>query len=141
MKTLTLLLTAILLAVLLLGASVPAMAANKWEESDTTLLVLRFLDWAQTRDIATELNYDNGFPVYDVNTGKQEFRFSEANPILGTHPSIEQVNTYFIILIGADFVICKYGSPKFKQLWKIIGNTAETYCITQNISVGVSFKF
>jgi hypothetical protein len=119
-----------------------------WNVYDTTLLVLRVIDWGQTRDIAD--SYTPGCVVYD---GRIEYNYpdgyehSETNPILGKHPSLNEVDTYFSIVIGIDlFIVClSHKNPEywaeFKKYWQIIGITLETYCVTHNWQLGIGFKF
>jgi len=125
-----------LIMILLFGLSLPVLA--KWNNTDTTLLIFRFIDWGQTFSIANDriITGYNGFTGIYTYT----FKYSEANPLLGPHPTIEQVNTYFIACIGADILIAKYASPKLHKWWNIIELTGETYCITHNWQIGIQLE-
>jgi hypothetical protein len=121
------------------------MGWNKW---DTVLLVLRVVDWGQTREIATatkpiyQAYFDPNLPLkyYLVQIG-EEYLYCETNPILGKHPSIEHVDTYFIMLIGIDILIANYSNPQFKKWWQYIGIICESYYVYNNFRLDIKMKF
>jgi hypothetical protein len=125
--------TLILTVIMILVLSVPVMA-EEWETTDTLLLTTRIIDWGQTRDIVTR-------QIDTVRLDGTYYHYQENNLILGSHPSITQVDLYFIALIGTDFLITKYANPTFKKWWNAIGIAIETYCITGNAQIGVKIKF
>lgn len=120
--------------------------SNAWDRKDTALLALRLIDWGQTREIATSY-YD---PYHVVKNGEEEdiivthprvYKYREINPLLGEHPSLGEVDRYFILCIGTDVLMAKYATPKVKKWWRIIGITLETYCVTHNFQSGIKIKF
>jgi hypothetical protein len=130
----------ILVCLVLLFVASPVYA--EWDNADTGLLILRIIDWGQTREIAANPftgEYEH-YKIGRMETGSP-IGYTEMNPILGTNPTIEEVNTYFIILIGCDYLIAKYANPKYKKYWQVIQISLETYCVTKNIGAGVKFRF
>jgi hypothetical protein len=123
-----------LTTILIILFTVPVMAENKWEETDTVLILLCVADWAQTRDIAT--NRSDPCITFD----QSGFTYNEINPILGRHPTLEQVDMYFLASISANILIIKYANPKIKKWWTIIGIATETYFVSHNVQIGVKFK-
>ena len=114
-----------------------------WNNWDTTLLFLRVADWGQTRDIATKtqkviIGHDS---INNIGIIEEEYVYTETNPILGTHPSLEKVDTYFVCCMGCDYLIAKYVSPKLHKCWDVIGIVLESYCVNHNLQTEVSFKF
>jgi hypothetical protein len=109
-----------------------------WNNWDTGLLVLEIVDWGQTRDIATRFDDKhsniNGVCYYN-------YKFTETNPVLGDHPSLILVDTYFPTCIGINAIIGFYASPEFKKYWVIPAIILEGYCVSHNIQMGVSVKF
>lgn len=119
---------------------------NTWGEQDAFLLFLRIIDWGQTRDIADSLTVEHGYAI--GNDGRKiltytrtYYKYTEANPLLGEHPSLEKVDTYFTLCILLDMLVAQYTNPKFHKWWNIVGITLETYCVSHNIQSGVKFKF
>lgn len=96
---------AALLAMLLICQ--PAMAGD-WETKDTALLGgalgLIAVDWAQTRDLVRSERYVTP-ACADPETRRfaepcaREPAYREFNPLLPTHPSTRQVDTYFVAAI------------------------------------------
>ncbi|HBE81080.1 MAG TPA: hypothetical protein DDW65_25320 [Firmicutes bacterium] len=96
----------------------------EWNYADTGLLVLRIVDWGQTRTVA--LNPDN---------------YRELNPILGQHPDLGEVNAYFSVLILTDILIAEYANPKVHKFWQIIQITPELWCVGNNINLKLRCTF
>lgn len=93
------------------GITANAQSFSDWSTLDKTLLVAstaaNVVDWGQTRTIA--MNPD---------------RWSETNPFLGKHPSVGEVNTYFISRLILVPVLAHY-LPEYRtailSLWLAIG--------------------
>lgn len=86
-------------------------------------LAVRAADWAQTREIA-----------------RNPDRFWEANPLLGRHPTLGQVNRHFIVSTGLGLAVAHYLPEHRKsmfQLWFAI----EGAVVLHNLRVGVSIRF
>lgn len=119
-----------------------------WNDWDNTLLALEIIDWGQTRYTASKHAFGYWTNAININTGKTEriyiepaYEYEEMNPILGKHPSIEQVNNYFIPLIGLHILIANYANPNIHRYWNIAAITLETYCVTNNYKIGIKVKF
>lgn len=122
--------------------TVAEASSRGWNAADTALLVLRLIDWGQTRDIATRQKTYPGSntPVFNPD-GTPVMQFIEYNPILGPHPSIAEVNTYFTICLLVDWLIFKYANNKIKTCWLQIGIPIELYCTLNNYAAGIKFRF
>jgi len=129
-----------IILILLFCLSTPCLA--EWDKSDTTLLVMRLIDWGQTRDIATR----KWEPPYVSDYDGSEYVYHETNHFLGKHPSIKEANTYFASAIVIDFIISHLKTKnnvlnKFKEYYQqyMICNTFK--CITGNYNWGIRIKF
>jgi hypothetical protein len=135
----------ILVCLVLLFVASPVYANDfnqkGWNKYDTVLLLLEIADWAQTREIATNVLFDGDTTIYCGKVPNDGFKYSEANPILGEHPTLEEVDRYFACCILADYLIAKYASPKFHKAWLVISYSIEIYCVAHNLQAGVKFKF
>lgn len=93
------------------GLNANAQGLSDWSTLDKTLLAAstaaHIVDWGQTRTIA--MNPD---------------RWIERNPLLGDHPSVGSVNTYFISRLILIPVLAHY-LPEYRtailSLWLAIG--------------------
>lgn len=107
-------------------------ALDDWRPVDTkraiAFAVLDGIDWAQTRSIA-----------------RNPDKFYEMNPILGRHPTVAQVNRYFLKeqmigfgvsrLLPADF----HGIP-LRASWQTMIISTEVWCVSHNAQIGVTMK-
>jgi hypothetical protein len=104
-----------------------AVAAD-WSKQDKVLFsassALLVADWAQTRHIA-----------------KNPQLFYEKNPILGEHPSLGRVNTYFATVLVANYFITDALSPKWRTAYQagLIG--VELVVIGNNKRLGIKMDF
>ena len=113
--------------VLLLPLPCAAQYAN-WTPADKALLAtstaLLIVDWGQTRYIA-----------------KNPDRFHELNPILGRHPSVGRVNTYFATAIIGNYLLADWLGPTNRKLY-LGGITAlETVVVIRNNGIGIKVAF
>jgi len=103
------------------------IAQAEWDKYDTSLMItsnlLLIIDWSQTRYIV-----------------KHPERFSEENPILGRHPSIGKVNTYFITSILVNSAVGYILPNPYRKYWFGIISGIELYTIGKNINCGVRFN-
>ena len=122
----------ILLAIFLSFALVVCAYADdterKWTKTDTAFQLayytLHTVDWLQTRYIA-----------------KRPEKYYESNPLIGTHPSIGRVNTYFAVTAVINTLV-PYALPKpYRTYWQggMIG--IEAVCIGSNARLGVKLQF
>ena len=86
--------------------------------------VINAVDWAQTRYIAKHSN-----------------QFEELNPILGKHPSISQVNWYFLSeTIGHSLVT--YAIPaRWRPFWQGMTIGVELETTVHNARIGIRMEF
>jgi hypothetical protein len=123
--------------ILLLWAS-PAMAIepekqgfwasrDPWTKQDTYwqlgVLVTQIIDWGQTREIATNPNY------------------YETNKILGEHPTLQEVDRYFIACIAGNYLISKALPNNWRRKWQIGSMLFQTYYINNNYELGIKTNF
>ncbi len=106
----------------------PAAQAGDWTTIDTqveaTYLVFHALDWGQTRVIASN---------------PEEFR--ETNRVLGKHPSVRAVDTYFLatglLHIGIAYVL----SPKYRHVFQYVSIGIEVSTTIRNNGLGIKIAF
>ena len=115
-----------ILAVLLLLASLPA-CADPWTSADTARQAiftgLAVVDWAQTRRIARQ-------PVY-----------YEMNPVLGSHPSVGQVDAYFAGAIVGHAAVSYLLPAGWRAGWQYVWIGIEAQKTYHNRSIGLRFAF
>lgn len=116
--------------VLFLLVASPSLA-DEWTTADTarevTYLALHVVDWGQTLDIENHPD------------------LRETNPILGSHPSRGEINTYFIAT-GLLHPIVSYGLRKYApdgwvQAWQYVTIGVELGAVGNNASIGIGFGF
>lgn len=112
---------------LLLLWLVPLQTFGQWTTEDrmagVTALTFTVIDWGQTRYIA------------------EHQQFYEINPILGMHPSMAKVNTYFAgALIGGT--ILTFALPEKDRKWFLGGVTVLELGVTaHNANIGIRVNF
>lgn len=113
-----------LILIILLFFPLQANAFDKWTKTDTGLQVtygvLHIIDWGQTLDIA-----------------RNPDKFYEMNPLLGKHPSIGKVNTYFIGTLIGHTAIAYILPSKYRRIWQIVWIGIEGKTVVNNFSIGV----
>jgi hypothetical protein len=122
----------LILTIFLILIASPAWAeytfAQDWTKTDTILegifIAETVIDWGQTRDIALRPS-----------------QYAESNPILGKHPSLSKVDTYFPVAIIAHGVISMALPPKYRKYWQLIWIGIETGATINNASGGVRIEF
>lgn len=107
----------LILLMLITSSAHAELGDNDWRNAG---YVLHFIDYLQTREIATSP------------------KFYEANPLIGENPSITRVNTFFIIdaLIHAGIQHTKY-----KQYWNVVFVGFKATAVAHNFRLGVRLKF
>jgi hypothetical protein len=138
----------ILLVVIMMMVVSPVYGFDEWTKEDTNrqiiFTVITLVDWGQTRTIATE-GINLQIPVFNPD-GTQTtinvfvYKYTEINPLLGKHPSIELVNTYFPVCMIGNYYIAKKLEGNWRKWWQILSITTETYFVTRNINIGVTIK-
>lgn len=104
--------------------------AEEWSELDKKLLiaseVLLVADWMQTRQIV-----------------KNPDRYHETNPILGKHPSLGEVNTYFISCMVANYYLADWlGNDDNKRtIYLSTVTVVQGVTVRNNYLLGLRFAF
>lgn len=106
----------------------PKASAEPWDTGDKVLGVAAVttlvIDWGQTRYIA-----------------KHPDKYREKNKILGEHPSVGRVNTYFVCYIAGTLLVADWFSPNNRKGF-LMGLTIVEFSVTQkNKSIGVKWEF
>lgn len=103
-------------------------ARDPWTQGDTyreiAALTLRAVDWQTTLDIA-----------------KNPDRYREANPILGDHPSVGRVNTFFIITTVIHPIISYYLPRDYRTAFQYISIGVSGTAATVNLWSGLKLQF
>ena len=114
--------------ILFVMLAAPAQAADEWTQGDQNLQInltfLQLRDWGQTRYIA-----------------RHPDSYQETNPILGSHPSTEQVDMYFASTIVASWLIAKRLDRKYRKPFQWFVTVDRLRCITHNLSIGIGFTW
>lgn len=94
---------------------------DKWTKKNTIYQLiytaLHIVDWMQTRFVA-----------------KNPERFYELNPLLGKHPSISNVNIYFILTLIGHIVISYTLPSKYRRWWQIVWIGFEVFIVAYNFT-------
>jgi hypothetical protein len=116
-------------AVALLAPFGTAQAADdEWTMEERTTFamssVLLVADWAQTRQIARNADL-----------------YQETNPILGAHPSMGRVNTYFAAALALNYVIGNSLASGWRRAWFVGVGGVEASVVQRNLSIGLKLSF
>ena len=87
-------------------------------------LAVQVIDWRQTRRIA-----------------EQPDKYYEMNPILGDHPSVGRVNTYFALSTVGNILITHAIPHPYRQWWQYLSIGASTACIWNNYNIGLKIRW
>ena len=102
--------------------------ADEWDATDKALgaavATASVIDWAQTRYIATHAT-----------------TLHENNPVLGLHPSLGYVNTYFVASIIGGALLADYLPSKYRKLFLGGAVLVELYFIGNNKHIGIGMAF
>jgi len=105
-----------------------AYAGDGWDMADKSLggaaLASTLADWSQSRYIAKHPN-----------------EFSETNVILGKHPTVGMVDTYFAGSIALGYLITDWLSPGYRKA--VLGGVTfvEIGYVDHNMSLGIGWGF
>lgn len=101
-------------------------------------------DWGQTRQIASQ--YTQHTMVYNADGSSTEVfggrpRWREINPLIGSHPSMGRVNTYFIgsLLVHNGIMIAL--PKKYRPCYAGSVTAIETYFVISNDNIGIKIRF
>lgn len=101
-----------------------AFSFGSWSQ-ETTARELCFLytlskDWQQTLDIA-----------------RNPAKYSEANPILGSHPDINEVNLYFATCAATHALVSYMLPPDYSRIWQLTWIGIQSSVTTHNDDNGL----
>ena len=89
-----------------------------------TYLGVHAIDWSQTRYIA-----------------KHPDEHSELNPILGSHPSTDEVDVYFLSTALLHTGITKSLPDKYRKYWQMFTIGVEVGVVERNMRLGIKVDF
>jgi len=89
-----------------------------------TFLALQFIDYGQTRTIA-----------------KHPENYYEMNEILGAHPSVGKVNTYFAVTTLLQMAIARALPYEYRSTFQYITIGVEVGAVANNMMVGIHHDF
>uniref|UniRef100_A0A6H1ZMG4 Uncharacterized protein n=1 Tax=viral metagenome TaxID=1070528 RepID=A0A6H1ZMG4_9ZZZZ len=99
-------------------------AADPWTKSDTVreaaFQTLHAVDYLQTRTIA-----------------RHPEKYYERNPVLGKHPSEENVIVYFAAGAVAHGVISYYLPDPYRQIFQYVTIGLSSACVLNNFNIGL----
>lgn len=105
--------------------------ADEWTKADTArevaYLILHVVDWGQTRNI--------------VHRYQQGEDFWEANPILGKHPSIKRVDSYFSFMMVAHVAVAYVLPRGWREGFQYTTTGLKTGLVISNNSIGLKVDF
>lgn len=136
------------IAALLMSLISASAFADEWGTTDTVMLSgalgLLAIDWAQTRKVTTEttaVHFTNR-SLNPFETEEVSYRgHYETNPLLGSAPSVAEINRYFMLSMagtaGAAYVL-----PPF---WRraLLGSiiVVETAMVIENHRIGLRLSY
>ena len=97
-----------------------------WSTADTyrqaAIIGLEIADWRQTRYIANH---------------PQDYY--EMNPLIGEHPSVGRVNTYFAASIASRALVSALLPPPYRAWWQYISIGAQGFVVIHNFDKGIGW--
>lgn len=109
-----------IMMIFLLSMSLHAHADNELKIASNIGLMI---DWAQTREIATNNNY------------------LETNPVLGARPTIGDVNRYFVAAIFLNNIIGEMLPERYATMWYGGITIMQVSAVSHNYSIGIGMRF
>jgi hypothetical protein len=76
-----------------------------------------------------------------LNIAKHPEKWTETNPILGEHPSIAEVNRYFVAAYILHPTISAVLPPKYRTWWQWVTIGVQAGYVTHNFSIGINMDF
>lgn len=127
--------------VLLTSASAQA---QEWTEADTWreggVIALEVVDWGQTLNIA---RHPSSAPVAATwgHPADPASGYREANWLLGTHPSTDKVNAYFISSIALHVLLARLLPDRWRLAYQYATMGFEASVIAHNFRLGLKVTF
>jgi len=104
------------------------LQAMAWDKNDTrrevAWQIIHAIDYGQTLDIA-----------------KNPHRFTEGNPILGRHPSTDQVHAYMLTGALLHYAVARKLKPKYRKLFQYVSIGLSGSCVVSNARIGIKINF
>ena len=117
-------LTKLAIGMALIAAAPEVQAAEPWNGTDkilgTTAVVALVLDWGQTRHIATHPDL-----------------YHETNVLLGEHPSVGRVNTYFMGAITGTLLLANWLPAGGRKTFLGTLTAVELIAVGKNNALGI----
>ena len=114
--------------VMLFGVPSNSFAFDEWSKRDyalqTTWIAIDIIDWGQTRHIA-----------------KNPQQFHENNPTLGGHPSVGQVDAFFISGIVLNTAITHILPSAWRPYWQAVSIGFSSVFVVNNYRLGLKIDF
>ena len=88
------------------------------------IFTLRLVDWGTTLDIA-----------------KNPDQYSELNPLLGLHPSVRDVNIYFVLTTIIHPMISYNLSKEYRKAFQYISMGTSGVTVFFNLKAGLNMNF
>jgi len=117
-----------IILLLLLPASCSGKHFQPWSGQDvvlqTAVTVTSAVDWGQTRDAA-----------------EQPDVYYESNPVIGGHPSTEEVDIYSVSSIALKALVTWFLDPEYRPWWQsfCIGISASNIMINNGNGLRINF--
>lgn len=120
---------------------------SKWDMGLATAFWITFAaDWLQTRQIAKAQYTPCGVRQYWVGSclntvPSQTGLVQEGNPLIGSRPSLQKVNTYFAAMgLGSAYLL--HALPaKWRRAFLVAGLSLEAYVVRDNAKAGIRIRY
>jgi hypothetical protein len=120
--------SAFIIALLLLLISMRAYGADKWDKVDlalgATAIISMGMDWRQTKEIASRPDLHR-----------------EKNQLLGSHPSNNDVDAYFAAAAVITLAVAHFLPSSWRKVWLGSITAGEIYTIGHNSGSGISIRW
>lgn len=131
--------------------------ADQWSTADVAREVVyqavAVRDWGETRTIAESktrpcqwVNYYVGGSStpsgqWQTCASGYSWRYHEINPLLGQHPSVGRVNTYFVLSSLAHIAVSNALPETWRAAWQYVTIGVEAGVVARNDSLGIAVNF
>lgn len=114
-----------ILIILIFNVSI--VFADEWTAKDTkyqaVFLLFKSVDYLQTKEIARNPKY------------------YELNPIIGKHPTQNEIDIYFLSTAILHTGIAYYLPKKYRRYWQCVFIGMSAGCVAYNFNAGISIIF
>lgn len=106
----------------------PQSAHAEWSKKDQqrqlTYTALHLMDWGQTLDISSHPE-----------------DYQEENPILGSHPTRAEVNTFMAATLAGHWLVARKLEPEKRRTFQWVSIAVRGLFIVNNKRIGLSINF